>query len=86
MNLAIRSIEANLGSQSADTFLRNLHPDLKADYILANPIGQASYYKMTGAGATARRPLATPTTPGSSISSTTSHRPMAVAAGSLASC
>ena len=37
MNLAIRSIEANLGSQSADTFLRNLHPDLKADYILANP-------------------------------------------------
>ena len=37
MNLAIHSIEANLGSQPADTFLRNLHPDLKADYILANP-------------------------------------------------
>lgn len=37
MNLAIRSIEANLGSQPADTFLRNLHPDLKADYVLANP-------------------------------------------------
>lgn len=37
MNLAIRSIEANLGSQPADTFLRDLHPDLKADYILANP-------------------------------------------------
>lgn len=37
MNLAIRSIEANLGPQPADTFLRNLHPDLKADYILANP-------------------------------------------------
>ena len=37
MNLAIRGIEANLGAQSADTFLRNLHPDLKADYILANP-------------------------------------------------
>ena len=37
MNLAIRSIEANLGSQPADTFLRNLHLDLKADYILANP-------------------------------------------------
>ena len=29
--------EANLGSQPADSFLRNLHPDLKADYILANP-------------------------------------------------
>jgi len=37
MNLAIRQIEANLGTQPADTFLRNLHPDLKADYILANP-------------------------------------------------
>ena len=37
MNLAIRGIEANLGLQPADSFLRNLHPDLKADYILANP-------------------------------------------------
>ena len=37
MNLAIRGIEANLGSQPADSFLRNLHPDIKADYILANP-------------------------------------------------
>jgi type I restriction enzyme M protein len=37
MNLAIHGIEANLGSQPADTFLRNQHPDLKADYILANP-------------------------------------------------
>ena len=37
MNLSIRGIEANLGLQPADSFLRNLHPDLKADYILANP-------------------------------------------------
>src|SRR6266404_5594226 len=37
MNLAIRSIEANLGSQPADTFLRDLHPDLKADFVLTNP-------------------------------------------------
>ena len=37
MNLAIRGIEANLGQQAADSFLRNLHTDLKADYILANP-------------------------------------------------
>jgi type I restriction enzyme M protein len=37
MNLAIRSIEANLGAQPADSLLRDLHPDLKADYILANP-------------------------------------------------
>jgi len=37
MNLAIRGIEANLGSQPADSFLRDLHPDLKADFLLANP-------------------------------------------------
>ncbi|MEA3642032.1 MAG: class I SAM-dependent DNA methyltransferase [Lamprobacter sp.] len=37
MNLAIRGIEANLGEQPGDSFTRDLHPDLKADYILANP-------------------------------------------------
>jgi type I restriction enzyme M protein len=37
MNLAIRGIEANLGPQAADTFHNDLHQDLKADFILANP-------------------------------------------------
>jgi len=37
MNLAIRGIENNLGSKNADTFHEDLHPSLKADYILANP-------------------------------------------------
>lgn len=37
MNLAIRGISNNLGSENADSFHRDLHPDLKADYILANP-------------------------------------------------
>lgn len=37
MNLAIRGIESNLGKENADSFHRDLHPDLKADYILANP-------------------------------------------------
>lgn len=37
MNLAIRGIEGNLGSQPADSFHNDLHPDLKADFILANP-------------------------------------------------
>jgi len=37
MNLAIRGIEGNLGKEHADTFQRDLHPDLKADFILANP-------------------------------------------------
>ena len=37
MNLAIRGIDANLGAEWADSFHRDLHKDLKADYILANP-------------------------------------------------
>jgi len=37
MNLAIRGIEGNLGPEHADSFHRDLHPDLKADFILANP-------------------------------------------------
>lgn len=37
MNLAIRGITANLGERAADTFGQDQHPDLKADYIMANP-------------------------------------------------
>lgn len=37
MNLAIRGITANLGEVSADTFFNDQHPDLKADFIMANP-------------------------------------------------
>jgi type I restriction enzyme M protein len=37
MNLAIRGIDANLGPHHADTFHNDLHKDLKADFILANP-------------------------------------------------
>ena len=37
MNLAIRGITSDLGKENADSFHRDLHPDLKADFILANP-------------------------------------------------
>ena len=37
MNLAIRGIEANLGPKHADSFHEDLHPDLRADFVLANP-------------------------------------------------
>jgi len=37
MNLAIRGIDGNLGQEHADTFHRDLHPDLKANYVIANP-------------------------------------------------
>jgi type I restriction enzyme M protein len=37
MNLAIRGIDGNFGKEHADTFIRDLHPDLKADFVLANP-------------------------------------------------
>jgi type I restriction enzyme M protein len=35
MNLAIRGIDAQIGH--GDTFHHDAHPDLKADYVLANP-------------------------------------------------
>jgi len=37
MNLALRGIEADFGAEHADTFRRDLHPDLHADYVIANP-------------------------------------------------
>jgi type I restriction enzyme M protein len=37
MNLAIRGFAADLGKEPADTFHRDQHRDLRADYVLANP-------------------------------------------------
>lgn len=37
MNLAIRGFAADLGKEPADTFHRDQHPDLRADFCLANP-------------------------------------------------
>ncbi len=46
MNLAIRGIEADLGPHAADTFRNDLHPDLRADYILANfPFNVSDWYR-----------------------------------------
>lgn len=37
MNLSLRGIEADLGDRSADSFSQDLHPDLRADFVIANP-------------------------------------------------
>jgi len=37
MNLAVRGISGNLGDVAGDSFFKDQHPDLKADYIMANP-------------------------------------------------
>jgi type I restriction enzyme M protein len=37
MNLALRGIEADFGKEHADTFRSDQHPDLRADFVLANP-------------------------------------------------
>jgi type I restriction enzyme M protein len=37
MNLALRGIDANLGNEWGDTFHNDKHPDLRADYVIANP-------------------------------------------------
>lgn len=37
MNLAVHNIEGNLGGKNADSFYNDLHRDLRADFVLANP-------------------------------------------------
>ncbi|MFY0991141.1 type I restriction-modification system subunit M [Halomonas sp. C05BenzN] len=37
MNMAIRGIDFNFGKKNADTFLNDQHPDLRADFVMANP-------------------------------------------------
>lgn len=37
MNMVIRGIDFNFGKKNADTFLDDQHPDLRADYVMANP-------------------------------------------------
>ncbi|MCK8126301.1 type I restriction-modification system subunit M [Pseudoalteromonas sp. 2CM39R] len=37
MNMAIRGIDFNFGKKNADTFLDDQHPDLRADFVIANP-------------------------------------------------
>lgn len=37
MNLAIHGVTGNLGDRWEDTFAHDKHPDLKADFVLANP-------------------------------------------------
>ena len=46
MNLAIRGIDGNLGNRDADTFANDLHKNLRADYILANPPFNVSDYTL----------------------------------------
>ena len=37
MNLAIRGIDGDLGEENADTFKKDLHKDVRADVVIANP-------------------------------------------------
>lgn len=37
MNMAIRGIDFNFGQKNADSFLDDQHPDLRADFVMANP-------------------------------------------------
>lgn len=37
MNLVIRGMDYNLGKEPADSFTKDQHPDLRADFVMANP-------------------------------------------------
>ena len=78
MNLAIRGIEGQIAH--GDTFHNDRHPDLKADFILANPPFNVSDWGGDRLADDRRwqygsRPRATPTSPGCSTSSITWRLP-----------
>ena len=79
MNLAIRGIDANLGDEHADSFHRERHPDLKVDYILANPPFNSKDWggnllREDRRGFMGRRQRETPTLRGYNTLSTTSRQ------------
>jgi len=37
MNMAIRGMDFDFGSEPANTYARDMHPDMRADFIMANP-------------------------------------------------
>jgi type I restriction enzyme M protein len=45
MNLAIRGISGNLSVKADDTFAKDQHPDLKEDFIMANPPFNQKYWR-----------------------------------------
>jgi type I restriction enzyme M protein len=78
MNLAIRGIAGDLGREHADSFHHDQHPELRADYVLANPPFNTKDWGAARLQDDPRwrfgvpRPK-TPTSRGSSTSSTTSR-------------
>ena len=77
MNLAIRGIEGQI--EHGDSFHNDRHPDLRADYVLANPPFNVSDWGGERLRDDRRweygvPPGATPTSPGCSTSCTTSRR------------
>jgi type I restriction enzyme M protein len=75
MNLAVQGIDAEIAWNNEGSFHRDAFPDLKADFILANPpftfqTGAVSGCATTCAGSSGCRRLAMLTSPGCSTSST----------------
>ncbi len=60
MNLAIHGIDADLGGEHADSLHNDLHPDLKADYVIANPPFNASEWGKSRLAGDARWKYGTP--------------------------
>ena len=54
MNMAIRGIDFNFGKEPANSFTKDQHPDLRADYVMANPPVFASRFVRDGNAETLR--------------------------------
>ena len=61
MNLAIRGIEADLGKYYADTYINDLHPTMRADFVMANPPFNDDHFSREQLAGDVRFPYGIPT-------------------------
>ena len=61
MNLAIRGIEADLGKYNADTYINDVHPTMRADFVMANPPFNDDHFNREQLAGDVRFPYGIPT-------------------------
>ena len=61
MNLAIRGIDGDLGKYKADTYINDIHPTMRADFVMANPPFNDDHFNREQLAGDVRFPYGLPT-------------------------
>lgn len=61
MNLAIRGIDGDLGKYNADTYINDIHPTMRADFVMANPPFNDDHFNREQLAGDVRFPYGLPT-------------------------